>query len=182
MDRQTKREHVADLRETLSKAQSVVLADYRGITVESVNALRRQFEKAACEYRVVKNTLLGLAVKGTKMELIEKLLTGPTAIAWSLEDPGAPAKVATTFAKAPGGDKLVIKGGYCDGQLLDPAGVQELSTMPGKDELRGKFLATLNAAATDFVRILTAAQQSFMFVLSARERELGKGGEAAPQA
>ncbi|HEY3352019.1 MAG TPA: 50S ribosomal protein L10 [Polyangia bacterium] len=180
MDRQTKKATVADLKEKLLKVQSVVLADYRGLTVENVNALRRQFEKAACEYRVVKNTLLSLAVKGTAMEAIVKLLEGPTAIAYSFEDPGAPAKVATTFARQPGiPGKFVIKGGYVDGQILGEPGVQELATMPGKDELRAKLLATLTAAATDFVRLLSAAQQSFVLLLSARERALGEGGETA---
>jgi large subunit ribosomal protein L10 len=180
MDRETKRANVSELKDQLGKAQSVVLANFRGLTVENVNNLRRQFEKAACQYRVVKNTLLNLAVKGTKMEVIAKLLEGPTAIAYSFEDPGAPAKIATTFAKQPGiGDKFVVKGGYVDGQLLGEAGVQELAVMPGKDELRAKLLATFNAAATDFVRLLTAAQQSFMLLLGARERALGEGGEPA---
>jgi large subunit ribosomal protein L10 len=180
MDRETKRTTVADLKEKLQQVQSVVLADYRGLTVENVNALRRTFEKAACEYKVVKNTLLNLAVQGTKLEAIAKLLEGPTAIAYSFEDPGAPAKIATTFARQPGiGDKFIIKGGYVDGQVLAPAGVQELATMPGKDELRAKLLATFTAAATDFVRLITAAQQSFMLLLNARERALGEGGETA---
>jgi large subunit ribosomal protein L10 len=173
MDRQTKHATVADLKEKLGRVQSLVLADYRGLTVESVNALRRQFEKAACEYRVVKNTLLSLAVKGSKMELLTKLLEGPTAIAYSFEDPGAPAKVATQFTRVPGGDKFKVKGGYVDGQLLDTNGVQELATMPGRDELRAKLLATFTAAATDLVRLLTAAQQNFAFLLGARERALG---------
>ena len=178
MDRQEKQAAIKDLKDRLGRVQSVVLADYRGLTVESVNTLRRQFEKAACEYRVVKNTLLGLAIKGTKMEALGKLLQGPTAIAYSFEDPGAPAKVATQFTKAPGGEKFVIKGAYVDGQVLDASGVGDLALMPGKDELRAKFLATLTAAATDFVRLLTAAQQSFLLLLGARERALGEGGGA----
>jgi large subunit ribosomal protein L10 len=178
MDRQAKQAAITDLKERLGRVQSVVLADYRGLTVESVNALRRQFEKAACEYRVVKNTLLGLAVKGTKMEALAKLLEGPTAIAYSFEDPSAPAKIATQFKKAPGGDKFVIKGAYVDGQVLNASGVVELALMPGKDELRAKLLATFTAAATDFVRLLSAAQQGFMFLLGARERALGEGDSA----
>jgi large subunit ribosomal protein L10 len=175
MDRETKQVTIRDLQEKLSRVASVVLADYRGLNVEAVNTLRRQFEKAACEYRVVKNTLLARAIKGTQMEPLEKLLEGPTAIALSFEDPAAPAKVARDYAAAPGGDKFVVKGGYADGQILDRTGVESLASMPGKLELRAMFLATLNAVATDFVRLLAAAQQNFVFLLAAREREMKEG-------
>jgi large subunit ribosomal protein L10 len=172
MDRETKHTTVRDLKENLRRVASLVLADYRGLNVDSVNALRRQFEKAACEYRVVKNTLLGHAIKGTAMEGLEKLLEGPTAIAYSFEDPSVAAKIATQYGKTAGGDKFVVKGGYVDGQVLDPRGVQELAAMPGKDELRAKLLATFQAAATDFVRLLAAAQQNFVYLLAAREKAL----------
>jgi large subunit ribosomal protein L10 len=179
MDRETKQVTIRELQEKLGRVASVVLADYRGLNVEAVNTLRRQFENAACEYRVVKNTLLQRAIKGTKMEPLGKLLEGPTAIAFSFEDPAAPAKVAKDYGKTPGGDKFVVKGGYVDGMILDPKGVGDLASMPGKQELRAKFLATLTAVATDFVRLLAAAQQSFVFLLAARERAMKEEGGAA---
>ena len=126
-----------------------------------------------CKYKVVKNTLLGLAVKGTPMEGIEKLLAGPTAIAYSFEDPAAPAKIATKVAK--GEEKFVLKGGYVDGKALDVPGVVALSNLPGKDELRATFLATLLAVPQNFLRLTTAAQQNFAYLLAARERALGEG-------
>jgi large subunit ribosomal protein L10 len=106
------------------------------------------------------------------MEGIEKLLAGPTAIAYSFEDPAAPAKVATKVAK--GEDKFVLKGGYVDGKALDVQGVQALSNLPGKDELRATFLATLLAVPQNFLRLTTAAQQNFALLLAARERALGE--------
>ena len=100
---------------------------------------------------------------------------GPTAIAYSFEDPAAPAKVATKVAKAE--EKFVIKGGYVDGKALDVKGVEALSQLPGKDELRATFLATLLAVPQNFLRLTTAAQQNFALLLAARERALAEQGE-----
>src|SRR5215471_1322289 len=99
MERAVKEQVVADLKVKMAKAASVVLADFKGLTVQAVTNLRREFRAAQCEYKVVKNTLLGLAVKGTDMEQFDKLLQGPTAMAYSAEDPAAPAKIAAKFAK-----------------------------------------------------------------------------------
>src|SRR5512138_266409 len=176
MERVVKDENIAALKLDLAKAQSLVLADFRGITVKNDTALRREFRLNGCRYQVVKNTLLGRAVEGTAMEGLEKLFVGPTAIAYSFEDPAAPAKIATKVAK--GEEKFVIKGGFVDGKALDVKGVEALSNLPGKDELRATFLATLLAVPQNFLRLTTAAQQNFALLLAARERALGEGGEA----
>jgi large subunit ribosomal protein L10 len=175
MERTQKEEAIGALKADLVKAASLVLADFRGLTVNVDTGLRREFRAAGCRYQVVKNTLLGLAVKGTPMEGIESLLAGPTAIAYSFEDPAVPAKIATKIAKAD--EKFVIKGGYVDGKALDLKGVQALSTLPGRDELRATFLATLQAVPQNFLRLLNAAPQNFVYLLSAREGALGGEGE-----
>ncbi len=174
MERVVKEENIAALKTDLAKATSLVLADFRGISVKSDTGLRREFRGNGCHYQVVKNTLLGIAVKGTPMEGIENLLKGPTAIAYSFEDPAAPAKIATKIAKAE--EKFVIKGGYVEGKALDLKGVVALSNLPGKDELRATFLATLLAVPQNFLRLTTAAQQNFALLLAARERALSEGG------
>src|SRR5262245_13673663 len=176
MERAVKEENIAALKLDLAKAQSLVLADFRGINVKNDTALRREFRLNGCKYKVVKNTLLGRAVEGTSMAGLEKLFTGPTAIAYSFEDPAAPAKIATKVAK--GEEKFVIKGGFVDGKALDVKGVEALSKLPGKDELRATFLATLLAVPQNFLRLTTAAQQNFAYLLSARERALGEGGDS----
>ncbi|HXU00890.1 MAG TPA: 50S ribosomal protein L10 [Polyangia bacterium] len=176
MERAVKEENIAALKLDLAKAQSLVLADFRGINVKNDTALRREFRLNGCRYQVVKNTLLGRAVEGTAMEGLERLFKGPTAIAYSFEDPAAPAKIATKVAK--GEEKFVIKGGFVDGKALDVKGVEALSNLPGKDELRATFLATLLAVPQNFLRLTTAAQQNFALLLAARERALGEGGEA----
>ncbi len=175
MERTEKETNIGMLKEKLAKAQSLVLVDFRGLTVESDSKMRREFRANGCEYRVIKNTLLGLAVKGTAMEVVDNLLAGPTAIAYSYEDPAAPAKIATKVAKAE--TKFVIKGGYVDGRALDKNGVEALSQLPGRDELRATFLATLLAVPQNFLRLTTAAQQNFLYLTAARERALGEGGE-----
>jgi large subunit ribosomal protein L10 len=164
---------IASLKARLAGAQSLVLADFRGLTVESDNKLRREFRAVGCEYQVVKNTLLGKAVKGTPMEVLEPLLQGPTAVAFSVEDPSAPAKIATKVAKAE--SKFVIKGGFLDGKLLDGKGVEALATLPGKDEARATLLATLLAAPQSFLRLLAAAPQNFAYLLAARKDALKSG-------
>ena len=170
MNSTEKNASIDSLKTRLASAQSLIVADFRGMTVESDNKLRREFRAVGCEYQVVKNTLLGKALKGTAMEVLESLLAGPTAIAYSVEDPSAPAKVATKVAKAE--SKFVIKGGYIDGKLLDQKGVEALSTMPSKDEARATFLATLLAVPQNFLRLLGAAPQNFVYLLSSREDAL----------
>jgi large subunit ribosomal protein L10 len=173
VNRTEKQDQISTLKEKLAKAQSLVLTDFRGLTVEADTKLRNEFRSNGCEYRVVKNTLLGKAVEGTPMAVLDGLLAGPTAIAYSYEDPAAPAKVAAKIAKAE--EKFTIKGGFVDGKALDAKGVVALSSLPGRDELRATFLATLLAVPQNFLRLTTAAQQNFLLLVSARERALDEG-------
>jgi large subunit ribosomal protein L10 len=170
-----KEENIAALKLELAKAASLIVADFRGITVKNDTSLRREFRANGCQYLVVKNTLLGIAIKGTPMAVIDSILAGPTAIAYSYEDPAAPAKIAAKIAKQQ--EKFIIKGGYVDGKALDKKGVEALSTLPGRDELRATFLATLLAVPQNFLRLTTAAQQNFAYLLAAREQALGNSGQ-----
>ena len=172
MDRTEKEQIVSRLKTEWRDVQSIVLAEYRGIDVPTVTAVRDEFRKAGCHYQVLKNTLVRIAIQGSKMEPLSKLLVGPTAVIWSTESPSTPAKVATKIAKEQ--EKFVIRGGYFDGTALDKAGVKQLATMPGKDELRASLLMTFLAAPTDFVRTLAAGPTNFLYVLQARERALGE--------
>jgi len=171
MDRSQKEQSVGEIKEAWTNVQSIILAEYRGIDVPTVTAVRDEFRKAGCHYKVLKNTLVRIAIQGSKIEPISKLLEGPTAVIWSTESPSQPAKVAVKIAKEQ--EKFVIKGGYFDGQALDANGVKSLATMPGKDELRASLLMTFLAAPTDFVRLLAAGPTNFLYVLQARERQLG---------
>lgn len=172
MDRAGKAEILGEIKESFANVVSVVIADYRGVTVPVVTKMRDEFRAAGCHYRVLKNSLVKIAVKGSSMEPMSALMTGPTAVIWSTEVPQTPAKIALKWAKEE--PKFSIKGGFFDGQVLDAAGVDALSRMPGKDEIRASLLMTFLAAPQDFVRTIIAGPQNFMYVLDARKRELEK--------
>ena len=170
MNRQEKEQFIAELREDLANAGSVVVASATGIAVNDLNEMRSKLRATGGKYRVVKNTLAKLAIAGTEMEVLGELLKGETAIAYAPEDPVSPAKGLADFAKDH--DKFVIKGGYLNGSLLDAAAVAQLAKMPGKDELRSKLLSVMQGVPTKMVRTLAAAPQNFLLVLSARKNEI----------
>ena len=170
MDKAGKAEILGEIKEAFVNVTSVVIADYSGITVPVVTAMRDDFRKNGCHYRVLKNSLVKIAVKGSSMEPMSALMTGPTCVIWSNESPQAPAKIALKWAKDQ--PKFTIKGGFFDGQLLDAKGVDSLSKMPGKDEIRASLLMTFLAGPQDFVRTIIAGPQNFMYVLDARKRAL----------
>src|SRR5579864_87531 len=172
MDRNTKGLEIGAIKARFEKMAAAVFLDFNGMTVEHVTKLRAEFRKAGVEYKVVKNTLVRHALKDVAYkQKLDDVLAGMTGIAWSYEDPSAAARVVKAFRKDPAGEKLQIKAGLIEGSVLDAKGVEEqLATMPGKDELRAKLLATLQAPLQKFVALLAAPSQNFVFVLSAKER------------
>jgi large subunit ribosomal protein L10 len=170
-DRAFKENVVGELKETFAGIMSVVLADYRGTDVNTVVEIRDEFRKADCHYRVLKNSLVKLAVAGSDLEPLSALLAGPTAVIWSYDSPSAPAKIAVKYAKDL--KTFKVKGGFFEGSLLDEAGVDQLSKMPGKPECQAMLLMTFLAAPQDFVRQIIAGPQNFMYLLDARRRALG---------
>ena len=164
MDRAAKEESLGSIKESFANIASVVLVEYAGLTVPVVTAMRDDFRKAGCQYRVLKNSLVKIAVKGSKLEPMTKLLKGPTAVIWTNGEPQVPAKIALKWAKDQ--PKLVVKGGYFDGNVLDLAGVDALGRMPGKPEAQAQLLMTF-----------LAAPQNFVYLLDARKRQLEGGGE-----
>jgi large subunit ribosomal protein L10 len=178
-ERKAKDARIQDLTSKFDRMTSAVLVNFQGLNVDTVTRLRNEFRKGGVEYKVVKNTLLKQAVKGKGWsEPFGKLLTGMTGIAWSYEDPSAAAKILKAFKKD--AEKLVIKAGLIEGQILTGAAVeQQLATMPGKDELRSMLLATLQAPLTQFVQQLAAPSQNFVYVLAAKERQASGSGDAA---
>jgi len=164
---------LGEIKEAFENVVSVVIADYRGITVPVVTAMRDDFRKAGCNYRVLKNSLVKIAVKGSKMEPMSALMVGTTAVIWSTEIPQDPAKIALKWAKDE--PKFKIMGGYYEGQVLDLAGVNALATMPGKNEIRASMLMTLLAGPQAFAAQILAPVQNFAYLLDARRRELENG-------
>lgn len=170
-----KQEEVATIRDRFEKATTAVFLDFRGVNVEQLTNLRSEFRKAGVEYRVVKNTLVKIALKGTAFESadIHAQLKGQTGIAWSFEDPSAAAKVIKTFRSSnDANQKLNVKCGVVDAKVMPGPQVESvLATMPGKNELRAQLLATLQAPAQNLVRLLQAPGQNLAYLLDAHRRK-----------
>ena len=160
-----KKRFVQELHERLGKSKVVILADYKGLDVGAMTDLRTKLREAQIEFQVIKNTMLRLASEGTDVELIKDQFKGPSAVALSYDDPVAPAKILTEFAKA--NDKLEIKSGVLNGQAIDLAGIKALSSLPSRDELLAQVLSAMIAVPTSFVRALSDVPRRMVNVLQA---------------
>lgn len=165
MDRTQKEALVADIRARLESALVVVVARQSGLTVDEVTRLRRDMRAANAEFKVLKNTLAQIAVKGTKLEGLAEMLSGPTALAYSA-DPVAAAKALVNFANK--NDKIQVVGGALDGKVLKTADVKALATLPSLDELRSKIIAIISAPATKLATLLQEPGARVARVISAK--------------
>ena len=171
MDRATKDAMVADLSSRFDRMSSAVFLDFTGMTVEQVTKLRDTFRAKGVEYKVVKNTLVNKAVaKHAWAPKLKPVLRGMTGIAWSFEEPSAAARVVKDAVKD--NDKLKIKAGLLDGELLGPKAVEDqLASLPNKDEARAMLLAQLQAPLSRFVMLLNAPAREFVGVLAAKQKK-----------
>lgn len=138
-----KKAKVSELAEKLKEAKSVVLADYRGLTVEQDTQLRKELREAGVEYKVMKNSIINFAAKESNLEGLGEYLQGPTAIAISSTDEVAPSKILAKYAKQ--FDKLELKGGMVEGNIIDINGVMELASTPSREELLAKLIGSLQS-------------------------------------
>lgn len=169
---------VAEIKQKIAQAKSVVVTDYRGLTVDELAQLRRSLRATGVEYKIVKNTLTKLAVDELELSDLDALLEGPTAMAFSYEDAVAPAKLLNDFAKKSG--VLKLKGMLLEGKVYDAEGARMLATLPGRDELIAKLLGTMNAPIAAFARVLAGPIGAFARVCQAIADQRVAGGEAAP--
>jgi len=160
-----KQKVVEDLKEKFATTKVVIVTDYKGLDVSQMTDLRRKLSEANVEYQVVKNTLLTRASKDTDAELLADVFKGPSAIALSFDDPVAPAKVLTQFAKD--NEKLEIKAGVMGGKLMDMDAITALSKLPSREELLAQVLSAMNAVPTGFVRALADVPRRMVNVLNA---------------
>jgi len=164
MDRSQKAESVAQLNAVFNESGVVVVTRNLGLSVAQSTALRSKMRDAGASYKVAKNRLARLALKDTDYAGLDDLLTGPTALAYSV-DPIAAAKAAVDFAKT--NDKLEIVGGSMGATLLDAEGVKALASMPSLDELRGRIVGLVNAPATKLAQLTTAPAAKLARVFAA---------------
>jgi len=162
----SEKQQIADeLRDRFSRSAIIVVTDYKGLDVAAMNDLRRKLRAEEIEYRVVKNTLLVRASEDNDVALIKDHFTGPSAVALSYDDPVAPAKVLSQFAKD--NDKLEIKVGVMNGQVLDVKAIMALAKLPSREVLLGQLLAALNALPEKLVRTIAEVPRSLVNVLAA---------------
>lgn len=164
LNRNEKAAVIEEVSAQVANAQSMVVAEYRGIDVASVTVLRKTARESGVYLRVLKNTLVSRAIAGTEFEGISDQLTGPLIYAIS-EDPVAAAKVLSNFAKT--NDKIVLKAGALPGTVLDVNGIKALATMPSREELLSKLLGTMQAPIATFVRTLNEVPTKFVRGLAA---------------
>ena len=143
---------VEEISASIKDAQSVVLVDYRGLTVEQDTRLRKELRDAGVTYKVYKNTMMNFAFKGTEFEALAPYLEGPSAMAISVTDATAPARILQKFAKT--ADKLEIKGGVVEGVAFDADGMAKIAAIPSREELLSKLLGSLQSPITNFARVM----------------------------
>lgn len=166
MNKENKQQLVTEMHDKLQRAQAVFLADFRGMNVGQATELRNELRKANVEFKVFKNTLLEIASEGTDKTGMTPFLAGPTAIALSYDDPVAAAKVLSKYAK----DATIpftLKAGILTGKAMNVADIQALADLPSREVLLAKMLGSMQAPASNFVRVLAAVPGGFVRALAA---------------
>lgn len=169
MPTQAKVESVEALKERLGTAKSAVLTEYRGLSVQQLSDLRKQLKGAAAEYKVIKNRLARLAVKGSALDPLGAHLKGPTGLVFTKQDPVAVAKALQVFVKA--NPQLQIKLGLVEGKVVQPAELKALADLPSKEQLRSQIVGAVQGPMAQLVSLLQAPLREIVYVLAAR----GKG-------
>ena len=160
---------VESIKEKIGKAQSIVLLDYRGLTVEEVTSLRDQMRQAGIEYRVLKNTMMTRATDELGIAGADELFKGPTAAAFGYEDPTAPAKILVEFIKKT--KKTEIKGGMLEGRVIGSDQIKYLAELPSKEVLVAKLLGTMNAPLSNLVGVLSGVPRALVCALAAIQEQ-----------
>jgi large subunit ribosomal protein L10 len=164
---------VSQVLQKLTKSQSVILADYRGLNVQEVTELRKRLREAGVEYRVIKNTLTSRAAKEANIEGIDQYLSGPTALAFGYSDPAIPAKILATFAKDH--KKLQLKGGILEGKAISFNAVKSLAELPSREVLLGQVAGMLQAPMRSLAIVLSGPLRKVAFAVEAVRKQ--KAGE-----
>ena len=173
LNREEKAAVIDEVGAQVASAQSIIVAEYRGLEVGSITALRKQARESGVYLRVLKNTLARRAVAGTPFEGLTDKLVGPLIYGIS-KDPVSAAKVLSDFAK--GNDKLALKAGAMPNAVLDQNGVKALASMPSRDELLAQLMGTMQAPVAKFVRTLNEVPGKFVRTVAALRDEREKAG------
>lgn len=165
MERLQKEKELERLTDNFKNSKACVFADYRGLKVGEITQLRNKLYGAASTMKVIKNRIAKLALKKTGIQGLEGFFSGPTTMAWSTKDEVAPAKILVEFAK--NNEKLVIKGGYLGGKVIDLNFVKALAALPSREALLAKMVGSIAAPATNLVGVLNAVPRKLVTALDA---------------
>ncbi len=168
---ENKIQKVAEISERLSKSKSMVLVDFKGITVEEITALRVKFREAGVDYVVLKNSLVQRALNDAGITGLDKLLVGPSAFAFGMKDEVAPAKIICDFIDQSKNDKMTIKAGLVEGKVVDANAVLALSKLPPREVLVARLMGSLNAPISNFVGVLSATLRSLVYAVDAVRKQ-----------
>lgn len=160
---------VEDLKEKFSRAVSVTLVEFPGLTVAEANELRFKLRDVQGELKVSKNTLFKIAIKGSDSEPLLESFQGPNAAVFAYEDPVQVAKVLMDFAKDH--EMLKVKNGILDGKLMDAEGIKALSKLPSREVLIAQMLSVLVATPTNLVQVLSGIPRKLLYALRAIEEQ-----------
>jgi large subunit ribosomal protein L7/L12 len=177
MNRTEKVSEVDQLKQDFSSISSAFLVDFRGMKVVDATDLRRQIHKSQARIKVVKNTLALLATKGSPMEVLSDYFIGPTAIAYTSDDPVSLAKILNNVSKE--NPNLVIKAGYLDGSLIEAKRIGDIANLPSKQTLQGQVVGLIASPLRRLVWVLNGTIQKFLVVLSEIQKNIpeSSGGE-----
>ena len=179
MQRSEKERLVEELTERLKSTETMIVADYRGLTVSEIDDLRGKLIEQGARFTVVKNTLTKRAAEAAGIDALMTLLDGPTAIAF-LESEGDPVAVAKALDDAGKTDVLIIRGGLLEGEEIGADDVKRLAKLPPADTLRAQLVGALAGSLTTVVGLFAAPMRDLVGVLDARIRQLEEQGEGAP--
>lgn len=165
MIKEEKKKLVSELEEKFKKAKAAFVADYKGLKVEKITALRKSLRDASVDLKVVKNTLAKIALKDAGAEPLKDYFVGTTAVAMSYADPVAAAKILTQFAKDE--PNLKLKAAIVGGKVISLNEIKALSELPSREVLLGKLVGVLIAVPTGFVRVLSGVPRNLVYTLAA---------------
>jgi large subunit ribosomal protein L10 len=160
-----KEARVVEIKERFGDAEAVLLIDYRGLSVKEMEELRRKTREVGGDVKIYKNSLAQIAIRELALPTMDAFLDGPTAFVFVANDPVAPAKALTVFAKEH--QALELKGGLVQGRVIDQADVKALASLPSREELIAKLLGTMLNPLTGTVRVASGPARSFVTVLDA---------------
>ncbi|OGL41370.1 MAG: 50S ribosomal protein L10 [Candidatus Schekmanbacteria bacterium RBG_13_48_7] len=165
MKRSKKQEIIESLKKNFSEHNTAVIVDYRGLNVADLTELRNRLREQTCSFKIVKNKLGAIATEGTPFSACKDTFQGPTAIAFSQDNPVSLAKILTEYAKI--NTNLHLKSGFLNGKILTPEEVKEVAKLPPKEVILGRLLGTIQAPISNLLSIIQGPARSLTCVLKA---------------